>query len=275
MAQGPPDLSRSAAPPAEPRRNQPPPRWLKNDDDALVELRRAVERETAIPEKLTDTIVDALRGADHLGSLLHVDRAVEAAIDGCEAGLSRASGRTQGTQGDLLAGTFPREQRVLLTRQEAKTTVLDRLEEFLKMHTGGEDLGLHLRGEQLAAGVRCIRILREGTYHLVVGNPPYLGTGKLADPSLYLAAYPSARADLYAGFLQRGLELVQEGGACGFITLSNWLFLQSYEDLRSWVRQNRISMLADLGKAAFTTGGTLISTCCSIFSRHNLNRSPP
>ncbi len=242
---------------------------LKDDDDALVELRRVVERETGIPENLTSTIVDALRGADHLGSLLHVNRAVEAAIDACEAGLSRPSGRIQGAQGDLLAGTFPREQRVLLTRQEAKTTILDRLEDFLKMHTGGEDLGLHLRGEQLAAGVRCIRMLREGTYHLVVGNPPYLGTGKLADPSQYLAAYPSARADLYAGFLQRGLELVQEGGTCGFITLSNWLFLQSYQDLRSWVRQNRLSMLADLGKAAFTTGGTLISTCCSIIAKCN------
>ena len=43
---------------------------LVDHDDALVELRRAVEHETGIPENLTDTIVDALRGADHLEQVL-------------------------------------------------------------------------------------------------------------------------------------------------------------------------------------------------------------
>ena len=33
---------------------------LPDDDPALVELRRQVERETGIPAELTDTIVDAL-----------------------------------------------------------------------------------------------------------------------------------------------------------------------------------------------------------------------
>jgi hypothetical protein len=49
------------------------------------------------------------------------------------------------------------------------------------MHTHGDDLGLRLRGEQLAAGVRFVRMIREGTYDLVVGNPPYQGTAKMAD----------------------------------------------------------------------------------------------
>jgi hypothetical protein len=35
----------------------------------------------------------------------------------------------------------------------AKNTILDRLESALKAHTHGDDLGLRLRGEQLAAGV--------------------------------------------------------------------------------------------------------------------------
>ena len=98
--------------------------------DQVVELRRAVERETAIPQKLTDTIVDALRGADHLGSLLRIDHAVEAAIDACEEGLSRPVGGIQGVQVDLLTRTAPKQQRTLLGREEAKTTILDRLEDF-------------------------------------------------------------------------------------------------------------------------------------------------
>ena len=53
---------------------------LPDDDQALVDLRVAIEEETGIPATLTNTIVAALRGADHLGSLLKVDRAVEEAI---------------------------------------------------------------------------------------------------------------------------------------------------------------------------------------------------
>ena len=60
---------------------------LSDDDPALVELRLEVERETGIPGALTDTIVHALRGADHLGSLLKVDRAVDQAIEAHEDAL--------------------------------------------------------------------------------------------------------------------------------------------------------------------------------------------
>jgi methylase of polypeptide subunit release factors len=64
---------------------------------------------------------------------------------------------------------------VKLTVGEAKATVLDKLEQFLSRHSASEDLGLRLDGEQLAAGVRFVRIVREGSYDVVVGNPPYQG----------------------------------------------------------------------------------------------------
>ena len=68
-----------------------------------------------------------------------------------------------------------RRQQVKLTVGEAKATVLDKLEQFLSRHSASEDLGLRLDGEQLAAGVRFVRIVREGSYDVVVGNPPYQG----------------------------------------------------------------------------------------------------
>ena len=63
---------------------------MPDDDPALVELRREVERETGIPATLTDDIVRALSGADHLGSLLKVDAAVDDALRAHEAELSVA-----------------------------------------------------------------------------------------------------------------------------------------------------------------------------------------
>ena len=115
-----------------------------------------------------------------------------------------------------------------------RATLLDRLEGFLARHTGGDDLGLRLRGEQLAAGVRFVRLVREGTYDLVVANPPYQGTGKMADTQVRQPkTYPLGKADLYAAFLLRGLELVRDGGfAAQCSPCDGWMFLKQYAGLR-------------------------------------------
>ncbi len=132
---------------------------LADDDPALVELRREVERETGIPSQLTDTIVHALKGADHLGSLLKIDAAVDEAIRKHEAAFGRV---TEAVQGRLFGETPPAQQRLTLDRDAARANVLERLEGFLAGHSSGDDLGLRLRGEQLAAGVRFVRLIREG-----------------------------------------------------------------------------------------------------------------
>ena len=102
---------------------------------------------------------------------------VDEALEQHEAALGRAVHE----QGDLFADLSAEPKRVAIGRDEAKATLLDRLESFLAKHTSGDDLGLRLRGEQLAAGVRFVRLVREGTYDLVVANPPYQGTSKMAD----------------------------------------------------------------------------------------------
>jgi hypothetical protein len=46
---------------------------LPDDDPTLVELRSDIEAETGIAGEFTSQILQALRGADHLGSLLKID----------------------------------------------------------------------------------------------------------------------------------------------------------------------------------------------------------
>jgi len=61
---------------------------LPDDDPALLELRRGVES-VGIEPSLTDRIVEALAGADHLGSLLQVDKAVRGALAAAEGAIDR------------------------------------------------------------------------------------------------------------------------------------------------------------------------------------------
>ncbi len=111
------------------------------------------------------------------------------------------------------------------------------LERFLAQKTNSGDLGLRVRGEQLASGVRLVRMLREGQYDLVVGNPPYQGTAKMRETTYLTRHYPRGKADLYAMFLERGLQLVREGGVSALLTMRNWMFIKQYSELRQWLLQ--------------------------------------
>jgi hypothetical protein len=247
---------------------------LTDDDPALVELGREVERETEIPTQLTDSLVHALRGADSLGSLLKIDRAVEETLDTYERSLGRSYERVQ-------TGLFdgkPNAQQAALVfeREQVRATLVERLETFLGKHTSGEDLGLRLRGEQLAAGVRFVRMLREGQYDLVAANPPYQGTSKMVDSGYVEKMYPLGKADLYAAFLLRGLELVREGGVSSMLTMRNWMFIKQYSGLREALLENHdLRALGDFAVGAFDeVPNDVLSVTVSVIHRA-VHRSEP
>lgn len=101
-------------------------------------------------------------------------------------------------------------------------------------------------------------------YAVVVANPPYMG-GKGMNPRLSTWAkenYPNTKSDLFAMFIERNLELVVKGGAVAMITMQSWMFLSSFEALRSrLLNQHTILSMAHLGARAFDSiGGEVVST---------------
>ena len=97
--------------------------------------------------------------------MLKIDEALENAIAEYETEVNKA--KTE----PVLPGFY--SPQLLVSTNEAKDSILNKLSEFLAKCTIGDDLGLQLRGEQLAAGVRFIEIVKENKYHLCVANPPY------------------------------------------------------------------------------------------------------
>ncbi|CAB3821497.1 hypothetical protein LMG26854_01490 [Achromobacter aegrifaciens] len=101
-------------------------------------------------------------------------------------------------------------------------------------------------------------------YHVVVANPPYMG-GKGMNGRLSAWAkenYPSSKSDLFAMFIERNLDMVLPGGAVAMITMQSWMFLSSFEALRSRIlNQHTILSMAHLGARAFDSiGGEVVST---------------
>ncbi len=218
---------------------------LPADDAAVVQLRRELKDQAGIPEELTTKLLTALTGVDYLGSLLKVDAAVEDAIKDVELEFERTRG-----QGDLFGG-FPKK-KVKISAEQAKATIIDKLEAFLSKCSKSEDLGLRLDGEQLAAGVRFVRIAKEESYDLVVGNPPYQGITKTSEFGYVAKNYPRGKADLYAAFLERGLQLARSGGVSAFLTMRGWMFLGQFAELRKGLlREADLRVLGDVDRGAF------------------------
>ncbi|WP_437553173.1 BREX-6 system adenine-specific DNA-methyltransferase PglX [Sorangium sp. So ce367] len=221
---------------------------LPDDDPALLELCRELEREAGIAGALTRKLVKGIAGVNYLGSLLKVDDAIREALN--EA--TRQIERGKPGQGDLFRGFAM--QQVELSFEAARETVVEKLERFLEAHSASEDLGLRLHGEQVAAGVRFVRLAKEGSYDIVVGNPPYQGLSKTAQFEYVAKHYPRGKADLYSAFLERGLELTREGGISALVTMRGWMFLGQFTELRRRILQEAdLRGLADLGTGAFSS----------------------
>ncbi|MHA6510760.1 BREX-1 system adenine-specific DNA-methyltransferase PglX [Tessaracoccus sp. Y1736] len=105
-------------------------------------------------------------------------------------------------------------------------------------------------------------------YAIAIANPPYMGGGNMG-PSLAQfgkANYAASWSDLFAMFIERSLALVERDGRVAMITMQSWMYLTSFEKLRSrLLSASSIDSLVHLGAGAFSTiGGSVVSTCAFI-----------
>jgi len=144
-----------------------------------------------------------------------------------------------------LGGLFNQPMLQLLHQFEQATTfgslIQPCLDEenitFTRQAIEAKDLGgqLFLRGTH----GKVLRVLEQAEmlcqrYHVVVANPPYMGSGAMnaALLSFIETTLPEGKADTYSAFISRNLLLSLSGGAVAMITIPNWMFLSSFGKLR-------------------------------------------
>ena len=90
-------------------------------------------------------------------------------------------------------------------------------------------------------------------YDVVVTNPPYMGSsgmnGRLAQ--FVKDHYPDSKSDLFAAFIERCGLFSKNSGYFAMITQHAWMFLSSYEKLRTKLRMQDTVNMAHLGPRAF------------------------
>ena len=109
-------------------------------------------------------------------------------------------------------------------------------------------------------------------YHALVMNPPYMGGGKMNSVlSKYVKDnYEEGKADLFSVFMQMGMERLVDGGKMAQINMQSWMFLSSFEKLRTQFLKNyNIDNMLHLGPRTFDElSGEVVQNTAFILSKH-------
>lgn len=104
-------------------------------------------------------------------------------------------------------------------------------------------------------------------YDVVVANPPYMGAKNMPNVLKSFASkkYPESKADLYAMFTSRSLQLARSGvGASSLVTMQGWMFLSSFESLRNKLVSGAwISSLTQIGYNSFPELNSKVVQACA------------
>lgn len=112
-------------------------------------------------------------------------------------------------------------------------------------------------------------------YDAVVANPPYMGNGGMnSDLKTFAKTYfPDSKSDLFSMFMQRAFSFLKDNGFNAQINMQSWMFLSSYETLRSWLLDNKTFItMAHLGARAFSQiSGEVVQTTAWVIKNNNID----
>ncbi len=114
--------------------------------------------------------------------------------------------------------------------------------QLLTNHGLDADEAESMAGEWVTTGDFLLHPHEPATVDYVVGNPPYIRLENVSRRTMdaYRRICPTmrGRADIYVGFIERGLDLLRPGGALSFICADRWMRNQYGADLREFVSAN-------------------------------------
>lgn len=196
-------------------------------------------------------IVQELRLAGELGTLLPIERGIESELERAREQFSREQRSPRSLpglepalrQGELNLAGIDEDSFF----HEAETRIVDSLRSFAEAASGAASVRKRLFAGDATQGMALIDLLRK-RFDVVLMNPPF-GSGSILAKDVFERAYPRTKNDVYAAFVERGIELLQPRGFLGAITSRTGFFLSSFQKWREEVllAEAPPAVVADLG----------------------------
>ena len=126
--------------------------------------------------------------------------------------------------------------------------------------------------DELLPLVKCAELLAQ-KYDVVVTNPPYMAVSNAgAKVNDYVKKnFPDSKADIFAVFIERCGQMAKKNGYQAMITQHAWMFLSSFEKLRTKLLAVDIVNMAHLGARAFEEiGGEVVQTTSFVIRKSHV-----
>ena len=118
--------------------------------------------------------------------------------------------------------------------------------------------------------VRVAEVLAQ-KYDVVVTNPPYMGSPNMSDKLLSFIKkhYPDGKADIYAAFIQKCIDMSASDRYISLITQSTWMYQSRLEDIRQYLRHYHLVNMMHLGSRAFDSiSGEVVQTTAFVYQKN-------
>ena len=117
------------------------------------------------------------------------------------------------------------------------------------------DVSRQLFATEATKSIKLVDIFMQGKgYDIVVTNPPYMGIGNMdiTLKNFIISNYKAGSEDLYAAFIMRCEEFLNQNGVLGMIVQHGFMFTSKYSDLRERIlKKNQIKKVVHLGTGIF------------------------
>lgn len=145
---------------------------------------------------------------------------------------------------------------------EAEARIVVALRAFAEAATGSLSVRRRLFSGDAAQGVALIDLVRT-KFDVVLMNPPF-GACSITAKKEFENSYPRTKNDVYAAFVERGVELLCPRGVLGAITSRTGFFLSSFQKWREEIllKEAPPFVFADLGYGVLDSAMVEVSAYC-------------
>ena len=150
---------------------------------------------------------------------------------------------------------------------QAEQRLIDALHAYASRGAGSQGARRRLFAGDAGQGVALLELLRR-RYDVVLMNPPF-GIGSVGAKKEFERSYPRTKNDMYAAFVERGIELLRPCGLLGAITSRTGFFLSSFQKWREEVllREAPPVVFADLGYGVLDGAMVEVAAYCLAVER--------
>ena len=206
--------------------------------------------------QIVDEVFEKMKLAGEAGSLLKIEEEIKDAVAAAGKQWREGPKPEQQLLFPSMDAPRPKQQELRFDVKgvtderfwdQAEDRILDALKDYAEQAENGRTVRRRLFAEDAAHGFAFINLCRR-LYDVVLMNPPFGEPAKLSKTFIE-KSFPRTKNDVYAAFVERGLNLLQKGGMLGAITSRTGFFLSSFTKWREEIllKEARPTVFADLG----------------------------